>query len=314
MPLARLPLAVFLLLGMALTTGCDGGGDADTWIYWLADPNPVAIGDAAGSAVVVDYCEWGDDASAFSAEDVATMGRDGERPVLAYLSIGEAEDYRYYWDPEWDDDGDGEPDPGAPTWLGPSNPEWEGNYKVRYWDPEWQEVLLGDGGYLARIEEAGFDGVYLDIIDAYYYWAEEAPELEDLPIEETAGQMIALIEAIGDHGRGADSGFLVFPQNGEFVGYDAADESGMERLLGAIDGFGVEDVFFPGDADEDNPWAPDGDRLDLLDEVVEAGKTVLSVEYLTDTTAADRYQGKASGHGFSVCIADRDLASLPRIP
>lgn len=313
MPLARLPLAVLLLFGMALPTGCNGGGDADTWIYWLADPNPVAIGDADGSAVVVDYSEWGDDASAFSAADVATMGRDGERSVLAYLSIGEAEDYRYYWDPAWDDDGDGEPDPGAPTWLGPSNPEWEGNYKVRYWDPEWQEVLLGDGGYLERIEGAGFDGVYLDIIDAYYFWAEET-DLETLPIEQTADDMIALIEAIGAHGRAADAGFRVFPQNGEFVGYDVGDDAGMERLLEAIDGFGVEDVFFPGDSDEDNPWSPDNDRLGVLDEVVDAGKTVLSVEYLTGSSAMDRYTGKAADHGFSVCVADRDLASLPRTP
>ncbi len=311
---SRSALTIVWALSLTPVAGCPAGGDTDTWIYWLADPDPTSIEAAPGSAVVVDYSAGGDDASAFDAADVARMGNDGARPVLAYLSIGEAEDYRYYWDPAWDGDGDGEPDPGAPGWLGPANPEWEGNYKVRYWDPEWQDLLLGDGGYLERIEEAGFDGVYLDIIDAYYYWAEEAPALETLPIDETATGMIELLEAIGAHGRAADPGFLVFPQNGEFVGYDSGDDAGMERLLAAIDGFGVEDVFFPGGEDEDNPWAPDGDRLEVLDEGVDAGKTVLSVEYLTDTDSIDRFTGKASDHGFSVCAADRDLGSLPRTP
>lgn len=85
------------------------------------------------------------------------------RLVICYMSIGEAEDYRYYWNPAWK--------PGNPEWLGPENPDWGGNYKVRYWYPEWQEIIFGnDSSYLKKIIDAGFDGVYLDIIDAFEYW------------------------------------------------------------------------------------------------------------------------------------------------
>jgi cysteinyl-tRNA synthetase len=87
----------------------------------------------------------------------------GKRLVIAYMSIGEAEDYRYYWKDEWGKD--------PPSWLGGENPDWKGNYKVRYWDPEWQNLIFGnDHSYLDRIMDAGFDGVYLDLIDAYEYY------------------------------------------------------------------------------------------------------------------------------------------------
>lgn len=94
-----------------------------------------------------------------------TKDGGGSRLLIAYMSIGEAEDYRYYWQPSWQ--------PGTPDWLQTENPVWEGNYKVEYWHPEWQAVIFGDSGaYLDRILAAGFDGVYLDIIDAYEYFEE----------------------------------------------------------------------------------------------------------------------------------------------
>ncbi len=87
----------------------------------------------------------------------------GSRLVLCYMSIGEAEDYRYYWKDEWKED--------PPRWLDEENPDWEGNYKVRYWDAEWQRIIMGgDGAYVDRVLSAGFDGAYLDIIDAFEYY------------------------------------------------------------------------------------------------------------------------------------------------
>lgn len=90
----------------------------------------------------------------------------GTRLLLAYMSIGEAESYRYYWQDGWKT--------GDPEWLDRTNPKWENNYKVRYWDPEWQNIIFGnDASYLKQILDAGFDGVYLDIIDAYEYFEDQ---------------------------------------------------------------------------------------------------------------------------------------------
>lgn len=87
----------------------------------------------------------------------------GHRLVIAYMSIGEAEDYRYYWRSGWG--------PGNPAWIASENPNWAGNYKVRYWEADWQSIIYGnDDSYLKKIIDAGFDGVYLDIIDAYEFF------------------------------------------------------------------------------------------------------------------------------------------------
>ena len=101
-----------------------------------------------------------------SPADIASLKRKaggGERLIIAYMSIGEAEDYRYYWEPEWIVD--------PPAWLARENPDWPGNYKVRYWDENWQAIIYGnEESYLQRLLDAGFDGVYLDIIDAFHYF------------------------------------------------------------------------------------------------------------------------------------------------
>ena len=102
-----------------------------------------------------------------------TKKKGSSRLVIAYMSIGEAETYRYYWHKSWDNNGDGRADPGAPDWLTEENPDWEGNYKVHYWDPGWQSIIFGnDNSYLKSIIDRGFDGVYLDIIDAFGYFEE----------------------------------------------------------------------------------------------------------------------------------------------
>ena len=51
------------------------------------------------------------------------------------------------------------------------NPDWEGNFKVKYWIEDWQKIIYGnEDSYLDKILEAHFDGVYLDIIDAFEYY------------------------------------------------------------------------------------------------------------------------------------------------
>lgn len=104
--------------------------------------------------------------SPLTADQVAalqTKANGGRRIVLAYMSIGEAEDYRFYWQAGWR--------PGSPDWIEAENPNFEGNFIVQYWRPEWQSAILNaDNGYLSRVVAAGFDGVYLDIIDAFEYF------------------------------------------------------------------------------------------------------------------------------------------------
>ncbi|PHN03968.1 endo alpha-1,4 polygalactosaminidase [Flavilitoribacter nigricans] len=86
-----------------------------------------------------------------------------QRLLIAYLSIGEAESYRYYWQSDWDTN--------KPYWMESKNSQWAGNYKVRYWEQDWKNLLIGNkNSYLKKIVDAGFDGVYLDVVDAYEFF------------------------------------------------------------------------------------------------------------------------------------------------
>lgn len=101
--------------------------------------------------------------SATEIEELKNKANGGKRLVVSYMSIGEAEDYRYYWNTDWSSN--------KPEWIEKENPDWEGNYKVRYWESDWQDIIYGNSAsYLQKILDAGFDGVYLDIIDGYEYF------------------------------------------------------------------------------------------------------------------------------------------------
>jgi cysteinyl-tRNA synthetase len=106
------------------------------------------------------------DDSPFTADEIGQLKNKtngGKRLVVAYMSIGEAEDYRFYWQEGWSKN--------PPSWIEGENPYWEGNYKVRYWEEAWQSIISGSqDSYLGKILAAGFDGVYLDIIDAFEYF------------------------------------------------------------------------------------------------------------------------------------------------
>jgi len=116
------------------------------------------------------YCyhsEWaggclGEQLSAEDLEALRFKKNGGKRLLICYMSIGEAEDYRFYWQEDWS--------MRPPSFLCDENPEWEGNFKVKYWYPSWQKIIYGPDGYLSKIIASGFDGVYLDIIDAFEYF------------------------------------------------------------------------------------------------------------------------------------------------
>lgn len=113
--------------------------------------------------IIMDLFFDGAELTAADVASISTKKSGGTRLVVAYMSIGEAEDYRYYWESSWSY--------APPSWLDAENPDWAGNYKVKYWDKTWQEIIYGnDSSYMKKIIDAGFDGVYLDIIDAFEYY------------------------------------------------------------------------------------------------------------------------------------------------
>jgi len=117
--------------------------------------------------IIMDLFHFEKAYTASEIRELKTKRNGGKRLVICYMSIGEAEDYRYYWNGAWKTD--------KPAWLAEENPHWKGNYVIKYWDVDWQKIITGnDGSYQKKILDAGFDGVYLDIIDAFEYFEKES--------------------------------------------------------------------------------------------------------------------------------------------
>ena len=86
-----------------------------------------------------------------------------KRLVLAYLDIGTAASYLYYWRPSWRE--------GWPAWIAEPVPGDPDRYYVEYWRPEWQDIITGNTkSYIHGLIERGYDGVVLDGLDSYRHF------------------------------------------------------------------------------------------------------------------------------------------------
>lgn len=180
------------------------------------------------------------------------------RAVAAYLSIGEAEDYRAYWHRMH------ERLAKDPIVLG-ENPEWKGNYTVKYWKPEWQAIII------ARAKEAkakGFTALYLDKVDAYEDIADKWPRwAETLDLE---AAMVNFVKAIAAAVPELD----IIMQNAEGLTDHAP-------LLAAIDAIGKEDLFYGA---EDTGQHNSRDAIMWsLGQLKKAHKPVYVIEYLDNS-------------------------------
>ena len=234
--------------------------------------------------------------SAWTAAEITQIkSGDAEKLAIAYMSIGEAENYRPYWEDSWDANDDGVPDAGAPSWLDIENPDWEGNYKVKYWDPAWQTLIFGtDTSYFDMILAQGFDGVYMDIVDGFEYYEEKG--------DEEAGQkMVDFIGALSDYAKAKNPSFLIVPQNGEAL----ADYSGY---LEKVDGIGREDVLYNGN--NKHPREETDYADEFLADFRAAGKFVLEVEYPTNSYAIDQCYEHAKDQDYLCYVGPRDLDAI----
>lgn len=301
-----------------------------SWGYQLQNTDPADIAASPFDLVVIDYARQGVDEGRFTPAEVKAMQNkpDGRRRiVLAYLSVGEAEDYRFYWRPNWVEPAplkhpaatepaggpagvtgsaaDGRPDAAvatvnvprlmAPSWLGRENESWAGNYLVRYWYDGWQEILFHDErSYLSRILDAGFDGVYLDRVDAFYAIDADGGFAQD--------RMTELVIELAQIARRRKPGFIVVPQNGEEL-------LRQPRYVSAIDGIAKEDLLF------DKTGAPHAaDRVERtasdLGIALKAGLPVLVVEYVDQAAKADAASAALTARGMLPLVATRALDRL----
>lgn len=189
--------------------------------------------------VVLDYIPSEVENTGFPMAQVIEQLHNAPHPklVIAYIDIGQAEDYRTYWQPGWGI--------GNPEWITGLDPDgWEGNYPVAYWDDDWRNIWLADNGYIPAIVEAGFDGMYLDWVEAYS--DENVIAAAQADGVDPRQEMVWWVADLAETARSRNPDFIVIGQN-------AAELAADEEYRDTIDAIAQEQVWFDGGADNHPP-------------------------------------------------------------
>ena len=250
--------------------------------------------------IVLDATFAGDTPWEQTDLDTIRSGKAG-RKVVAYFSIGEAEDYRPYWQSDWVSSG--KRTAAAPAWLGIENPEWKGNYQVKYWSADWQKLML------AAIDDAmarGFDGVYLDIVDGFQTYEQGADGYLDDRINPDTKQsyrrdMVDWVKAIAARARAKNPTALVIPQNGSQL---VAHKDFVE----VISAQGIEDLFT--NEKKLQPASHTDEILGHLKTLASAKKPVLLIEYPKTPERQALSKKLAKENGIVWLVTDRQLKTL----
>ena len=249
----------------------------DRFVYQLQDTSYDQLKNISYDVAVID---WQD--SDLDNREISELQAQG-KIMISYLSIGEAEEYRSYWKEDWNNN--------PPAFLEEENPDWPGNYKVRYWDEDWKQEVFA---MIDEVQLRGYDGIYLDIVDGYYYFEQKGRV-------EAKQEMIDFVKEIAAYGRKTDSDFIVIPQNAIELVEDSA-------YLAIIDGIGKESTWFIDDektSQETRDW-----ELPFLRKAQEAGKKVFSIDYPTHTHLQCEFYWNAKAENFIPLVGNRDLDRL----
>lgn len=229
----------------------------------------------------------------WSPEQIKLMKKSG-KTILCYLSIGEAESYRPYWQKSWKKN--------PPAFLLKENPDWAGNYRVKYWDKQWQKLILTE---IERIAAQGFDGLYLDIVDAFEGFEEvKGKYVDHRKNPETANSyrqdMVNWVTTLSKHVRQQQKNFFIVLQNGSQLLADPA-------YLKLIDGIGIEDLYSRGKKLQSKGHTKY--ILSFLKKMKDKKKPVLVVEYSPEKLQKNIRQ-KVIQEGFNLLFTKRDLSIL----
>ena len=263
----------------------------------------------------------------FDAKKMVTRLKDSSstdpkyrKLVLAYVDIGQAEEWRLYFKDDWR----------PPTAFGPASPDfmigedpdgWAGNYPVAFWDTRWKGIIIYNtnvnNNVLNTILDLGFDGIYMDWVEAYD--DEGVIKRGKRDGKDPAFEMVKFVGEIKKYARMRNADFLIVPQNAPYLIEDA------DGYLDVIDAIAQEDLSFSGggDTDWDDPESGDvktprgsgewcrGDLARVLLTYKNSGKPVFTVDYcisLKNTNEAWEY---SLSKGFVPFVSRTPLDRIP---
>jgi len=127
------------------------------WIIWTKDIQLSEIEQSNFELAVIDYSSTGTDENTFTRQQIEKARTTGcAKRMVAIINVGNAENYRFYWQASWQ-----QTLPGFIAEQDSTNPS---SYFVKFWDPAWQQIVYQT---IDKAIAQGFDGVYLTNIDVY---------------------------------------------------------------------------------------------------------------------------------------------------
>lgn len=304
------------------------GVSIDSWMYQIQGLDENAKID---SLAVTDYdmlvVEPGNDFIDFSYDTDYLVKRlerklnGDDRILLAYADIGQASDYRSYWQSDWIAPTKNKR--GSPSFLITTDPDgWVGNYPVAYWQSEWKEIWLKPDGIVAKLAKAGFHGIYLDWVEAY-----DDDAVRDVALLQGVSpenEMMLFIEQIGAAGRAIRPDFIVIAQNAPYlINHNPA------RYVAMIDGIATEDTWFFGEGDAEWDDANAGDltggerhyeeysttnRISQNQIYLSLGVPVFTVDYCISEKNANLTYSNSRRAGFIPLVTRVSLSELSETP
>jgi cysteinyl-tRNA synthetase, unknown class len=261
---------------------------AKTWHYQLTNYDLEVLNKVDADVFVIDYALEGGKVP-MTREQVTRLQKkpDGSRRyVISYMSIGEAEEYRYYWQDGWKTQ--------KPVWLGPENCAWPKAHAIRYWRDEWKDISFRKpDSYIKRIIDAGYDGVYLDRVDMYEWFAKENAKSE--------AEMVKYIVELSTQAKTWKPGFFVLPQNAEGL-------LSNRTYRQAIDGLGKEEFLHSGsETGKRNPESDIRATFKHLNQLLWAYKPVFAVEYVLTKDAIAKSEAELRRLGIVPTVQTRGL-------
>jgi|GEM_PF-2441398 len=218
----------------------------------------------------------------YSAEEIKSV-KQSRKIVLAYISIGEAENYRSYF-----------PKIKGKSYLGSENPSWKGNFMVEYSHPEWKRILCE---YSQKIIEKGFDGLLFDVVDS---WENHGTN------SQTRSSMTGLIVSLAEFLRAKNPALILLLQNSDRLFENP-------KVMQLFNGLTQESLFYSWRA-EHLSWHQQRDKIARLRNLRQQGKFIGLLEYTRIKSNITKCKTEAFSYGFIPYFSEKELDRLFPIP
>lgn len=241
-----------------------------------------------------------------SFDDKATvekLHKPGKK-VFCYINIGQAENYRSYWQKDWKI--------GTPEWILANDPDgWDGNHLVAFWHQEWQSLVVEK--MLVPAINAGFDGFYLDWVEIYEN--EEVKKSAAKAGFDTIKQLEMFVNKLRYEAEKLNPNIV-------FVCQNASELHAYPGIMANFDAISQESVWFGWSGDPDKPTVKTDVSVDskgskqLIDNLLswkKQGKSVFVIDYCQKPENIARSSFYGDKYGFPNFCAPVAGDRLPSI-